>query len=99
MEARNLVALVCFSLAGATLPSCTEANASREVNVESTSLSTTPWNDLGEGVYTFEFDRTWPAALVKFRKEHPDLTITAMYADREREYGITAWIVIVTEKR
>lgn len=95
---RNIAALVCLSLAGATLPSCTKI--STEASLSTVKLPEQPWNGLGQGVYTFQFDSTWPASLVEFRKRNPDLEITAMYTDRETgSHGCTHSVVIVTEPK
>lgn len=53
----------------------------------------------GEGVYAIDFGTNVPNEVAKFRAEHPDLVITALYAGSEIVYGMTSRLMIVTESR
>jgi len=92
---KNVAAVIGLSL---TSHSCMPP-ATSESDINNVTLPAVPWNDLGEGVYTFQHDQTWPASLVKFRKEYPDLEITSIYSDKEGGHGSTTSVVVVTEKK
>ncbi len=63
------------------------------------------WKHLGEGVYEFSWhspattfvngDIIWPATLVRFIREHPDLEVTAI---SETTFGSAKRAIVVTKK-
>lgn len=75
------IGAACLTLAAAVLPGCGKYEASERDDLQSVPLAAQPWNDLGDGLYSFNFDETWPASLAKFKQDNPELTITAMYSD------------------
>lgn len=84
-----------LSLAALVAPGCVKATTAEDVReVQGVGML---WNDIGEGVYTFDMN-VWPEALVQFKEEHPNLIITAIYADKESSgNGATSSVVVNTE--
>lgn len=83
-------------------------------SVEPAKTHESPWVNWGEGVYVIELNKlvdpkaewnrddspeAFARAIVQFRKEHPELVITAI-SDRQREGGYSyIGMMIVTEQR
>ena len=81
------------------LPGCDDSVSYRTNPADlGKNVATQKWSDLGEGVFTFEFGG-FAKSLVDFKKGHPDLVITSIYADKEGGYGGTQSVVVNTEPR
>ncbi len=56
--------------------------------------------DRGEGIYYFDYvKKDFTDALVKFKKEHPELIITSSNGDGNGEHGRDIGYWVITEKR
>ena len=87
---------VCLALA--SFSGCSSFRPTSQTDMQQTKGIIYQYNDLGEGVYTLESDN-WPKNLVSFKKEHPELIVTAVYSDQEGGYGATLSYLVVTENR
>ena len=88
-----------IALALATLPAIAgcQSQVSSSPEVAGTRLSRVV--DRGEGVYQFPV-ADWPQSLVDFRKEHPELKVTAMFAGEQFGGGTgmsNESVVVITE--
>ena len=100
-----LVGAAMVGLAGCDYRSVEQADGSKvDVPLGKPGTKTLParfvngHRELGSGVYVFSVDN-WPESLASFKKQHPDLRVTAIGPAGQFTHGLFTSFVVNTEAK